>query len=492
MMNGREKSDSVVVAVSLANKAARAVAEPREPRTGTKGNAAQHSTHRAQDRARVSHALERVRQAARQRKKERFTALLHHVDVDLLRLAFLALKRDAAPGVDGTTWQDYEADLERRLVDLHDRVHRGAYRAQPSRRRYIPKPDGRQRPLAVAALEDKIVQRAVLAVLNAIYEEDFLGFSYGFRPKRSQHDALDALSAGIISTKVNWILDADIRSFFDTVSHDWLIRFLEHRIGDPRIIRLIRKWLKAGVLEDGVVTESEMGTGQGSVISPLLANVYLHYVFDLWAERWRRREAGGDMIIVRYADDLVVGFEHEADARRFRDAMRARLEEFSLSLHPEKTRLIEFGRRAADRRAQRGLGKPETFKFLGFTFICGRSRRGNFLLTRKSRRDRMRARLKATKEALRRRMHQTIPEQGRWLAQVVRGYFAYHAVPTNYAALGAFRSHVVRLWLGALRRRSQKDGLLWERMQQLADQWLPTPRILHPWPEARFAVKHPR
>jgi len=492
MMDGREKSDLVVVAVSPANKVARAAAEPGEPRTGTEGNAGQQSTHRAQDRARVSHALERVRQAARQRKKERFTALLHHVDVELLRLAFLALKRDAAPGVDGTTWQDYEADLEPRLVDLHDRVHRGAYRAQPSRRRYIPKPDGRQRPLAVAALEDKIVQRAVLGVLNAIYEEDFLGFSYGFRPRRSQHDALDALSVGINSTKVNWILDADIRSFFDTVSHDWLIRFLEHRIGDTRIIRLIRKWLKAGVLEDGIVTVSETGTGQGSVISPLLANVYLHYALDLWAERWRRREAGGDMIIVRYADDLVVGFEHEADARRFLDAMRVRLEEFSLSLHPEKTRLIEFGRRAAARRVQRGLGKPETFKFLGFTFICGRSRRGNFLLTRKSRRDRMRATLKETKDELRRRMHQTIPEQGRWLAQVVRGYFAYHAVPTNYPALGAFRSHVVHLWLGTLRRRSQKDGLLWQRMQQLADQWLPKPRILHPWPEARFAVKHPR
>jgi group II intron reverse transcriptase/maturase len=414
------------------------------------------------------------------------------VDTSLLRLAFYALKRGAAPGVDGITWRTYEADLEHRLDDLHDRVHRGAYRAQPSRRRYIPKSDGRQRPLAVAALEDKIVQRATLAVLNAIYEEDFLGFSYGFRPNRGQHDALDALSAGIISTKVNWILDADIRSFFDSVSHEWLIRFVEHRIGDARIIRLIRKWLKAGILEDGVVTVSETGTGQGSVISPLLANVYLHYVFDLWAERWRRREANGNMIIVRYADDLVVGFEHEADARRFWEAMRARLEEFSLSLHPEKTRLIEFGREAAARRARRGLGKPETFKFLGFTFICGRSRRGNFLLTRKSRRDRMRAKLKEIKEVLRQRMHQSIPEQGRWLGQVVSGYFAYHAVPTNYAALGAFRAHVLRLWLRTLRRRSQKAGLLWEAMQRIGDKWLPKPRILHPWPEARFAVNHPR
>ena len=492
MTHGREKSDPAIVAGKPTNKAGQPAAEPVEQRAGAEGNAGQQSTHRAQDRERVSQALERVRQAARQRKKERFTTLLHHVDVDLLRLAFLALKRAAAPGVDGMTWWDYEADLERKLVDLHDRVHRGAYRAQPSRRRYIPKPDGRQRPLAVAALEDKIVQRAVLAVLNAIYEEDFLGFSYGFRPKRSQHDALDALVVGIGGTRVNWILDADIRSFFDSVSHDWLIRFLEHRIGDPRIIRLIRKWLKAGVLEDEVVTVSETGTGQGSVISPLLANVYLHYVFDLWVERWRRHEASGAMIIVRYADDLVVGFEREPDARRFWDAMRERLEGFSLALHPEKTRLIEFGRRAAANRTRRGLGKPETFTFLGFTFICGRSRRGRFLLKRTTRRDRMRAKLREIKEELRRRMHQPIPEQGHWLAQVVRGFFAYHAVPTNLAALGAFRRDVIYYWMRTLRRRSQRDGYVWKRVTRLADDWLPKPRILHPWPNVRFAVKHPR
>ena len=357
MMHGHEKSDSAIVATKPTNKAGRPVAEPVERRAGTKGNADQQSTRRAQDRESVSQALERVRQAARQRKKERFTALFHHLSVDLLRLSFFALRRDAAPGVDGLTWRAYEADLDCKLEDLHARVHRGAYRALPSRRRYIPKADGRQRPLAIAALEDKIVQRATAAVLNAIYEEDFLGFSYGFRPGRSQHDALDALVVGITSTKVNYILDCDVRSFFDEVSQEWLIRFLNHRIGDPRIIRLIQKWLKAGVLEDGVVTTSEMGTGQGSVASPLLANIYLHYVVDLWAERWRRREATGDMIILRYADDIVVGFEHEAEARRFWDAMRARLQEFSLSLHPDKTRLIEFGRLAADRRARRGLGK---------------------------------------------------------------------------------------------------------------------------------------
>jgi RNA-directed DNA polymerase len=437
----------------------------------------------------VSQALDRVRKAARLRKKEKFTALLHHINVDLLREAFFALKRDAAPGVDGMTWRTYEADLDRNLTDLHSRVHRGAYRAQPSRRTYIPKADGRQRPLAVAALEDKIVQRATVAVLNCIYEEEFLGFSYGFRPGRGQHDALDALCVGITSKKVNFIFDADVRSFFDEVSQEWVVRFVEHRVGDPRIVRLIRKWLKAGVLEDGIVTVSDKGTGQGSVISPLLANVYLHHVFDLWAERWRRREATGDIIIVRYADDIVVGFEHETDARRFWNAMRKRLEEFSLSLHPDKTRLIEFGRHAADRRAQCGLGKPETFKFLGFVFICGRSRKGKFLLTRKSRLDRMRAKLSEIKEELRRRMHQAIPEQGRWLAQVIRGYFAYHAVPTNFSALSAFRHHIRRLWLRTLRRRSQKDRFSWERMERLANDFLPQPKILHPWPSVRFAVR---
>src|SRR6266851_1236017 len=377
-MHGPEKSDSVVVAGKPTNKAERSVAEPVEPRTETKGNAGQQSTRRAQDRASVSQALERVRQAARQGKRERFTSLLHHVAPAMLRRAFYAMKRDAAPGVDGLTWETYEEDLDQSIEDLHARVKRGAYRALPSRRSYIPKEDGSRRPLAVAALEDKIVQRATAAVLSAIFEEDFLGFSYGFRPKRSQHDALDALIVGISSRKVNFILDADIRSFFTEVSQQWAVRFLEHRIGDTRILRLVQKWLRAGVLEDGIVTIEEKGTGQGSVISPLLANVYLHYVVDLWAERWRRREATGDMIMVRYADDIVVGFAHEVDARRFWDAMRDRLRAFSLTLHPEKTRLIEFGRFAAKNRALRGLGKPETFRFLGFTFICTKSRKGTF------------------------------------------------------------------------------------------------------------------
>jgi RNA-directed DNA polymerase len=492
MMHEREKSDPAIVAVKPTNKAGQPDAELVEPRAGTEGKAGQQSTRRAQNRESVSQALDRIRQAARQRKKERFTALFHHISLDLLRMAFLDLKRNAAPGVDGLTWQDYEADLDRNLTDLHDRVHRGAYRALPSRRRYIPKADGRQRPLAIAALEDKIVQRATVTVLNAIYEEDFLGFSYGFRPRRSQHDALDALVVGISSTKVNHILDADIAGFFDAVSQDWLVRFLNHRIGDPRMIRLIQKWLRAGILEDGVVTTSDRGTGQGSVASPLLANVYLHYVFDLWANRWRQREATGDMIIVRYADDIVVGFEHEADARRFWEAMRERLQEFALSLHPDKTRLLEFGRFAAANRKRRGLGKPETFTFLGFTFICGRTRRGDFQIHRKTRRDRMQAKLTEIKEELRRRMHQSIPQQGRWLRQVVTGYYNYHAVPTNSRALEAFHYHVIDLWRRTLRRRSQKDGSTWERIAKIANDWLPKPRILHPWPQQRFAVKHPR
>jgi group II intron reverse transcriptase/maturase len=440
----------------------------------------------------VSHALERIRQVARNKKKERFTSLLHHINIELLRLAYFELKRKAAPGVDGLTWCDYGVDLEGNLARLHDRVHWGAYRALPSRRRYIPKSDGRQRPLAIAALEDKIVQRAVVAVLNAVYEEDFRGFSYGFRPRRSQHDALDALVVGITGKKVNYILDADIQSFFDSVSQKWLGRFLEHPINDPRIHPRIMKWLNAGVLADGEVKVSETGTGQGSVISPLLANVYLHYVFDLWVERWRRRETTGDMVFVRYADDIVLGFQHESDARRFWDAMRERLQEFSLTLHPEKTRLILFGRYAAAQRAERGLGKPETFNFLGFTFICGKSKQGKFLLCRKSRRDRVQAKLKEVKEELRQRRHQPIPEQGKWLRQVVGGFFAYHAVPTNSHALAAFRHHVADLWRRSLRQRSQKDRTTWERMVQLADAFLPRPRILHPWPSDRFAVKHPR
>jgi RNA-directed DNA polymerase len=491
-MHDTEKSDFGIVAVKPTNKAGQPVAELVEPRPGTKGNAEQQRMHRTQSRARMSQSLDRVRKAARLRKKDRFTALFHHINVDTLRTAYYALRRKAAPGVDGMTWQDYEADLEPRLEGLHQRVHRGAYRPQPSRRTYIPKADGKRRPLAIAALEDKIVQGATVIVLNAIYEGDFCGFSYGFRPGRGPHDALDALCVAIDKRKVNWMIDADIQNFFGDVSQEWLVRFLEHRVGDKRIIRLIQKWLRAGILEDGVVTVDDRGTGQGSVISPLLGNIYLHYVLDLWAKRWRQREATGDMVIVRYADDVVVGFEHEGDARRFLDAMRARLEEFMLSLHPDKTRLIEFGRFAAVNRKRRGLGKPETFDFLGFTFICGKSRRGNFLLQRKTRRDRMRTKLQEIKLELRRRMHSPIPEQGRWLRQVVTGHFGYFAVPTNGRALNALRFYITDLWRRTLRRRSQRSGLTWDRTTKLTDHWLPKPQILHPWPQLRFAVTHPR
>jgi RNA-directed DNA polymerase len=491
-MHDMEKSDFGIVAMKPTNKAGRPVAELVEPRPGTKGNADQQRMHRTQSRDRMSQSLDRIRKAARLRKKGRFTALFHHINVDTLRTAFYALRRKAAPGVDGMTWQDYEANLEPQLRDLHKRVHGGAYRPQPSRRTYIPKADGKQRPLAIAALEDKIVQGATVMVLNAIYEGDFCGFSYGFRPGRGPHDALDALCTAIDKRQVNWIIDADIQNFFGAVSQEWLVRFLEHRIGDKRIIRLIQKWLKAGILEDGVVTVDDRGTGQGSVISPLLGNIYLHYVIDLWAKRWRQREATGDMVIVRYADDVVVGFEHEDDARRFLDVMRARLEEFMLSLHPDKTRLIEFGRLAAANRKKCGLGKPETFDFLGFTFICGKSRRGNFLLQRKTRRDRMRTKLQEIKVELRRRMHSPIPEQGRWLRQVVTGHFGYFAVPTNGRALNAFRFYLTDLWRRTLRRRSQRSGLTWDRITKLTDHWLPKPRILHPWPQLRFAVTHPR
>src|SRR6516165_2464280 len=502
MTHAREKSDCAIVADKLANKAEEPTmensavggpaAEPVEPRAQAEGNANQQSTHQAQDWRSVTQALERIRKAARERRTERFTTLFHHLSIDLLDDAFYELKENAAAGVDGLRWQEYEANIDRNLVDLHDRLHRGAYRALPSRRVYIPKPDGRQRPLAVAALEDKVVQRAAAAVLNAIYEEDFLGFSYGFRPGRGAHNAQDALVVGIESKKVNWILDADIRSFFDEISQEWLIRFLEHRIGDRRIIRLIQKWLKAGILENGIVSVSDKGTGQGSVISPLLANIYLHYTVDLWAVRWRRHAATGDMIIVRYADDFIVGLQHEHDARRFLDEMRERLGEFALSLHPEKTRLIEFGRFAAERRKRRGLGKPETFNFLGFTFICGKTRAGKFQVQRKTRRDRMQEKLRKIKETLRRCAHHPIPAQGKWLGRVVSGYFNYHAVPTNFRALAAFRTEVAKRWRNVLIRRSQRHNLNWERMNCLLDDWLPKPRILHPWPDQRFAVSHPR
>ena len=436
--------------------------------------------------------LERVREAARKDKKLKFTALLHHVSIDLLRVSYNSLKKQAAPGVDEMTWEEYGQDLEARLTDLHGRIHRGAYRAQPSRRVWIPKADGRQRPLGVAALEDKIVQSAVGTVLSQIWEEDFLGFSYGFRPGRSQHDALDALSVGIVRKRVKWILDLDIRSFFDKLQHSWLVQFVEHRIGDRRMVRLIQKWLKAGVMEQGQWHETEEGSPQGAVISPILANLYLHYVLDQWVEAWRKKRAHGDVIIVRYADDAVLGFEHRADAEQFLEQLRERLAKFGLELHPEKTRLIEFGRFAAERRKRRGKGKPETFNFLGFTHICGTNyRTGNFTIHRKTIGRRMAAKLKDIRAQLRKRMHARVPETAKWLQQVVRGYFQYHAIPGNSARLRAFRRDVLWSWLQALRRRSHKHRMNWERVAARLDPLLPPVKILHPYPDARFAAKYP-
>jgi RNA-directed DNA polymerase len=474
------------------NKDGKPLAESEEGRPLIKENARQLNTSPTQSGTRVSQGLAGVRKAARENKAGKFTALLHHLTVDLLRGSFYGLKRSAAPGVDGVIWQEYETGLEDRLTDLHSRVHRGAYRAQPSRRVYIKKEDGRQRPLGVAALEDKIVQGAVATILNQIYEEDFLGFSYGFRPGRSQHQALDALSFALLRKNVNYVLDADIRGFFDNLDKRWLVKFVEHRVADRRILRLIQKWLKAGVIEGGEWLETETGIPQGSGISPLLANIYLHYSFDLWVNMWRKKCAHGDVIVVRYCDDTVLGFQHQADADRFLKDLRERLGKFGLELHPEKTRRIEFGRYAEQNRKRRGEGKPETFDFLGLTHICGKDRNGQYSVRRRTIRKRMRAKLQELKQQLRVRMHDPVPQTGKWLRSVVQGYYNYHAVPGNIDSLWAFRVRLTRLWRTVLRRRSQRHRSNWNRVDHLVTHWLPRPRILHPWPEKRFAANHLR
>ena len=497
-MHAPGESDGVVVPTKQANNAADDVpdaAEPAEERTPTEGNATR--TRLAPDAVpgkRRGIGLRGVREAARRDKETRFTALLHHVTPELLRRSFFALKKNAAPGVDRMTWREYRHGLEARLFDLHGRVHRGAYRAQPSRRQYIPKPDGRQRPLGIAALEDKIVQQAVREVLEQIYEEDFRGFSYGFRPKRGCHDALDALYVGINRKKVNWVLDADIRGFFDAIDHEWMMRMLEHRIADKRVLRLVRKWLTAGVSEDGQWSRTTVGTPQGAVISPLLANIFLHYVLDLWVDQWRKQTARGDVIIVRYADDFVIGFQHRDEAERFLRELHGRMEKFGLQLHPDKTRLIEFGRFAASNRKRRGEGKPETFDFLGFTHCCAKTRHGRFVIRRRSVAKRLRATLQAIKVELTRRMHSPLVQQGQWLRSVVRGWFQYHAVPLNGEALNTFRTQIIRMWRHALRRRSQKGRRKWNwgRMQRLIQHWIPATRILHPYPEQRLIVTKPK
>ena len=486
-----EESDSGVVPVNCSNKDGRPSAESGEGRPLTKENTKQSRTRPTQSGGSVSQRLSGVRKAARERKKEKFTSLLHHLTVQLLADSFYALKRQAAPGVDGVRWEEYETGLADRLKDLHSRVHRGAYQAQPSRRIYIPKADGRQRPLGIAAVEDKIVQQAVVTILNQIYEEDFLGFSYGFRPGRSQHKALDALSVGLVRKKVNYVLDADIRGFFDNIDHEWMMRFIQHRVADRRMLRLIQKWLKAGVLEEGNRSETKVGTPQGAVISPLLANIYLHYVYDQWVEAWRKKLAKGDVIVVRYADDTVVGFQYRADADRFLEQLRERMRKFGLELHPEKTRRIEFGRYAGRDRKKREEGKPETFDFLGFTHICGTNgTQGEFVVWRKSASKRMRAKLQQIKQQLHRRRHEPPAQTGKWLQSVVQGYFNYHAVPGNSFSLARFRARVIRHWRSSLRRRSDKHRQSWSRFGLLAERWLPVQRILHPYPQVRFDATH--
>jgi len=438
----------------------------------------------------MQNALARVRQAATRDKSLRFTALLHHIySTDTLREAYFGLKRDAAPGVDGVTWQHYRENLEGNLQELSDRLKRGAYRAKPTRRVFIPKPDGRERPLGVTSFEDKVVQRATVEVLNAIYEVDFLGFSYGFRPGRSQHNALDALYAGLLTKKVNWVLDADISGFFDAIDRKWLVKLIEHRIGDRRVVRLIQKWLNAGVLEHGKRICSDKGTAQGGSISPLLANVYLHYVFDLWVQKRRTQWAIGDVIVVRFADDAVMGFQHRGVAQQFLEDLRERLAKFGLELHPDKTRLLEFGPYATKNRREAGLGKPETFNFLGFTHICAKKRsNGMFTVLRQTMRKRLQAKLKEVKYDLRRRLHDPVPDVGKWLASVVRGHCQYYGVPMNSDALALFRYRVNWLWWRSLRRRSQKTRMTWERMSRLIDRWIPPARICHPYPLRRLGV----
>lgn len=489
-MNDRRESDGRVVPAKPANKAEESAAELVEGRRSDKGNADQQNARRTQSRdVSASSALDRVRQVAAKDRDARFTALLHHVDVDRLRVAYRALSPKAAAGVDGETWESYGQDLEANLRDLHARVQRGAYRAKPSRRVYIPKTDGRLRPLGIAALEDKIVQRAVVEVLGAIYETDFLGFSYGFRPGRGPHDALDALTVAIENRKVNWVLDADFRDFFTSLDHAWLVRFLEHRIADERVLRLIQKWLRAGVIEDGRWTVSEEGSPQGATVSPLLANVYLHYAFDLWVQQWRTRHARGEVIVVRYADDVVLGFQHQSDAERFRQDLEQRLAKFGLALNADKTRLIRFGRFAFQQRAERGLGRPETFDFLGFTHHCAKTKDGRVVVRRRTIKKRMAAKLKQVKASLMARRHWPIDVQGRWLAAVVRGHLAYYSVPGNIQQVSTFREAVIGMWRRALRRRSQKTRMNWQRMRRLADRWLPPARYTHPWPNERFAAR---
>lgn len=489
-----EESDGVIVPGKSANKGLQRPAEPMEGRTPTKRNPQENATNRVQDREFVSNELARVRQRAEAEKSEAFVNLFHLLKVPLLRTAFYALQRDASPGLDGVNWHRYERGLESRLPALQDELHKGSYRATPAKRTYLIKPDGRKRPLGVQAVEDKVVQMACVMILNEVYEPTFCGFSYGSRPGRRPHDALDALHEGLCRRKINWILDCDIEGFFDQLPHDKLMEILEKRVKDPRMLRLIRKWLRVGWVEEGTRHPGIIGTPQGSVISPLLANIFLNEVMDKWSSRWRRENANGDMIAVRYVDDAVFGFQREADARRFLAELRERLEAYGMKLHPGKTRLIEFGRFASSNRKERGEGKPDSFDFLGFTHSCGTSGKGYFVVRRKTIAKRMTAKLKVVKEELRKRMHDPLGKTGHWLAGVIRGATNYYAVPGNMKAVRAFYTQVGRLWLKAIRHRSQKakQRWTWERFYRLQGHWLPRPRLCHPYPSQRFDAMYSR
>jgi len=492
-MNARGKSDGPVVPMSPANKGdAESSTESAEGRGPARRNTKQSNLDRtSKPEHRRSRGLHGVRETARKRRQLKFSNLLHHINVELLTSSFYELKRKAAVGIDEMTWHEYEQDLEDRIVDLHGRIHRGAFRATPSKRVYIEKADGRKRPLGIPSLEDKIVQHAVRTVLQCIYEEDFVGFSYGFRPHRSPHQALDALYVAITEKRVNWILDADIEGFFDNIDRDWLVKFIEHRVGDKRIVRLILKWLHAGIIEGTEWSDNGKGTPQGAVLSPLLANVFLHYVFDLWIEQWRKQHATGDCVVIRYADDFVIGFEHEADARACLESLGERLGKFGLRLHPEKTRLIEFGRGSAAKREREGRGKCETFDFLGFTHVCGKTRAKRFALKRITMASRMRRTLAAIKVELERRRHDSVGQTGRWLTSVIRGWQNYYSVPDNYDRLEQFDKAITKLWRRQLQRRSQrgKSRWPWKRMSRLVYKYLPRPRIIQLRPNVRHHAR---
>ena len=460
--------------------------ESTEGRSAAEGKSVSRNAPRAQDREGAPTQVERIGQRAKERKGERFENLLSAIKAPLLKEAYQRLRKDAASGVDAVTWEEYGEALDVRVLDLQDRIHRGSYHPQPVRRVHIPKGDS-TRPLGIPTLEDKVVQQAARMVLEPIYEREFLGFSYGYRPRRSPHKALTAV-AELISRKTSWVLDADIRSFFDTIDHEWMRQFIEHRIGDKRMVRLLMKWLHAGVMEDGKLHEVEAGTPQGGIISPLLANLYLHYVLDLWVNQWRKRHARGEVYIVRYADDLVMGFQYEQDARAMREALATRLAKFGLELHSEKTRVIRFGRFALEGARAEGRRRPETFDFLGFTHIAGTSRHGKFLLKRRTSRKKRKAKLALLSEEIRARRHWPLRAQHKWLARVLHGHYRYYGVPTNSLALHQFRERVRVTWHRQLQRRSQRAH--WNRAQLTKFEKhfpLPPPRLHHPWPNLRDA-----